>query len=151
MPITAMSIAGMISAATALGIASKTSEKQPASCSATRLAGDPRGRLGGAALGAVAAERGGRLRRQPDVAHDRDAGGDDRAGARDGHRAAALELDRVAARLLDEPHRGRHGLLVGDLVGPEREVGDQERRPQAAPGGAASMSISSTSTGTVDG
>ena len=62
---------------------------------------------------------------------------DDRAGARDGHRAAALELDRVAARLLDEPHRRRDRLLVGDLVGPEREVADEERGAQPAPGGAA--------------
>ena len=84
--------------------------------------------LGGAALRAVAAERGRRLRRQPDVAHDRDAGADDRAGAL----GRALDLDRVAARLLDEPVRGGDRPLVARLVGAEREVADEQRRAQPA-------------------
>ena len=84
--------------------------------------------LGRAALGAVAAERRGGLRREPDVAHHRDAGAHDRAGAL----RRALELDRVAARLLDEAVRGLDRLLVGRLVGAEGQVADQQRRAQAA-------------------
>src|SRR3954451_2800044 len=68
------------------------------------------GALGGAALGAVAAERGRGLRRQGDVAHARHTGVDDRTGALC-HRAAALELDGVAARLLDDPVRSGDGVL----------------------------------------
>ena len=93
------------------------------------------GARGRAALGAVAAEHRGRLRRQADVAHHRDAGAHDRPGALGG-RAAALELDGVAARLLDEAVRGVDRLRVGGLVGAERQVADQQRRPQAAADGA---------------
>jgi hypothetical protein len=89
----------MIVAATAEGIASKTMLKQPASCSAS-ASRDARGRLGVAALRAVAAERRRGLRRQADVAHDRDAGARDRPRAGHRRRAAALELDRVAAASL---------------------------------------------------
>ena len=60
---------------------------------------------------------------------------DDGAGARDAHGAAALELDRVAAGLLDEAEGGLHRLLVGDLVGAEGQVADQERGAQPAAGG----------------
>src|SRR3954471_9567921 len=77
--------------------------------------------LRGAALGAVAAERGRGLRGQADVAHNRRAGLDDGACAL-GHLAAALELDGVTASLLDEAVRGGDGLLVGRLIGAEREV-----------------------------
>ena len=49
------------------------------------------------------------------MAHHRDAGAGDRAGAL--HRgAAALELDSVAAGLLDESLGGLDRLLVRDLV-----------------------------------
>src|ERR687888_380858 len=53
------------------------------------------------------------------------------AGALDGN-AAALELDCVAARLLDEALGGGDRVLVGGLVGAEGEVTDQERRLEAA-------------------
>jgi hypothetical protein len=69
------------------------------------------------------------------VAHDRRAGLDDRAGPL-GHLAAALELDRVAARLLDEPVGSGDRLLVGGLVAAERQVADHQRRPEAAADGA---------------
>ena len=69
------------------------------------------------------------------MAHDRRAGRDDGAGAL-GHLAAALELDGVAARLLDEAVGGGDGLLVGRLVGAEREVADHQRGLQAAADGA---------------
>ena len=68
------------------------------------------------------------------MAHHRHAGAHDRARPL-GHRAAALELDGVAAGLLDEPVRGADRLLVGGLVGAERQVADQQRRLQAAPHG----------------
>src|SRR4051794_10760894 len=101
-----------------------------------RLRGDPLGRGGGAALGPVAAERRRRLRREPHVPHDRDAGPDDGAGAGHRGRAAALELHRVDAGLLDEAERRGDRLLVADLVGAEREVADEERGPQPAADGA---------------
>src|SRR5919197_290081 len=129
MPMTGISMRGMSSSATAEGIASKTIEKHPASWSASASRAI---RAAAAALRAVAAERGRGLRRQADVPHDRDPGAHDRAGAGDRGRAAALELDRVAARLLDEAHRRGDRLLVADLIGPERQVADEERRLQAA-------------------
>ena len=57
------------------------------------------------------------------------------ARARCDARAAALELDRVAAGLLDEPLGGRDRLLVGGLVGAERQVADEQRRRAAAADG----------------
>src|ERR1700758_3432037 len=69
-----------------------------------RVTGHLEGTLGRTALRAVTAERGGGLRRQANVAHDRDAGVNDRPGALDA-RPAAFELDRVAAGLLDEALR----------------------------------------------
>ena len=99
-----------------------------------RLLGDLRRPAGGLALGLVAAERGRRLRRQADVAHHRDPGADDRPRAVD-RGAAALELDRVAAGLLDEALGVGDGLLVRLLVRAERHVADQERRAQAAADG----------------
>ena len=84
-------------------------------------------RLGGLALGAVAALRGRGLRRQPEVGDDRDAGAGQRADARE-HRARALELDGVGGGLLEEPPGGAQGVLVAHLVRHERQVGDDERR-----------------------
>ena len=91
-----------------------------------RLLGELRRRLGGLALGLEAAEGGGGLRRQADVAHHRDAGADDRPRPLDGG-AAALELDGVAAGLLDEALGVLDRLLVRALVGAERHVADQQR------------------------
>ena len=122
----------MSSSATCDGIASKTSEKQPASWSASASRATRAAAGGVAALGAVAAERRRGLRRQADVAHDRDPRLHDRPRPRGGRRPAAFELDGVAAGLLDEAQRGAHGLLVGDLVGAERQVADEKRRAQAA-------------------
>ena len=44
------------------------------------------------------------------------------ASTRGDHRAGALELDGVRAALLDEADRVAHRVLVGDLVGAERQV-----------------------------
>ena len=96
-----------------------------------RVLDQPLRPLGRPALRLEAAEHGRRLRRQADVAHHRHARADDRARARD-RRAAALELDRVGAALLDEPHRVPDGLLVRLLVRAERHVGDHERPLRAA-------------------
>ena len=122
----------MITSVTSAGIASKTIAKQPASCSASASSSTRAGALGRAALGAVAAERRRGLRREADMAHHRDAGAHDRPRAV-GHRAATLELDGVAAGLLDEAVRGADGLRVGRLVGAERQVADEQRRLEAAP------------------
>ena len=80
-PITGISSRAISVSATAAGIASNTIEKHPACLQRERVAGDRHGPLGGAALRAVAAQRGGGLRGEPDVAHHRDAGVDDRARA----------------------------------------------------------------------
>ena len=93
-------------------------------------------RAGGrTALGAVAAEHRRGLRREADVAHHGDPGADDRARPVGG-RAAALELDAVAAGLLDEAVRGLDRLRVRGLIGAEREIADEQRRLQAAADGA---------------
>ena len=49
---------------------------------------------------------------------------------------AALELHRVRAALLHEPHRRRQRLLGRGLVGAERQVGDDQRVLRAAAHGA---------------
>jgi hypothetical protein len=96
-----------------------------------RVARDLERPLGGAALRLVPAQCGRRLRSEADVAHHGDPGARDRVGARDAG-AAALELDGIAAGLLDESLRGRDRLLVRGLVGPERQVADEQRRVQPA-------------------
>ena len=53
------------------------------------------------------------------------------ARTRDEHPAGAFELDDVGAALLDHADRARDRLLVGDLVGAERQVADDERPPRA--------------------
>ena len=88
-------------------------------------------RLGGLALCAVAALRGRRLRRQPEVGDDRDAGAGQRADARE-HRARALQLDGLRGGLLEEPPGGAQGVLVAHLVRHERQVGDHEGAPAGA-------------------
>jgi hypothetical protein len=93
------------------------------------------GGCGRLALRLEAAELRGRLGRQADVPHDRDARVDDRLHSRD-HRACALELDRVRAGLLDEADRVLECLFVGDLEGAERHVADDDRMPCRAHDGA---------------
>ena len=91
--------------------------------------------LGRASLRLVPAEHRRRLRREPEVSHHRDAGGDDALDAGE-HRSCALELDGVGARLLDEADRVAHRVLVRDLERPERHVRDDERPARAARHGA---------------
>ncbi len=64
--------------------------------------------------------------------HHRDPRADDRARAAGGSGPAALQLDRVAARLLDHPDGGGDRLLVADLIGAEREVADHQGGLQPA-------------------
>ena len=91
--------------------------------------------LGRPALGSVAAEHRRRLRREADVAHDRDPGADDRAHAGE-HRPSALELHGVGARLLDEADRVPQRVLVRDLERAEGHVRDDERPTRPARDGA---------------
>ena len=70
----------------------------------------------------------------PDVPHHRDAGTDDGARPVDG-RATALDLHGVRPALLEESLGGVDGVLVGGLVGAERQVGDEERGGEAPPHG----------------
>ena len=69
-----------------------------------------------------AAELVHRLRRHPDVAHDRDAGAHE-AAHQLGDLDAALELDRLGAALLDQAPGGAHAVLDRRLVAHERHVG----------------------------
>ncbi len=93
--------------------------------------------LGGvaAALHAVAAEVVLGLRREADVRHHRDAGVGEQLDLRH-HRQAALELDRVRVGLLHEADRRVEGLLGRALVGPERQVSDDQRARRRAGDGA---------------
>src|SRR5215203_3336371 len=90
--------------------------------------------LGRLALGFVAAEGGGGLGGEADVAHHRDAGVDDRPGALDDD-AAGLELDRLATGLLDQALGAADRFLVARLVAAHRHVADHQRRLQAAADG----------------
>src|SRR5262249_59913373 len=71
------------------------------------------------------ADRVDRLRREPDMAHDRNAALDQK-GDRLGHAAPALKLDRSAAGLLQHPCRRHESLLLGGFVGAERHVDNDE-------------------------
>src|SRR5205823_72554 len=96
--------------------------------------GEELARLGsGSALGLVAAEHGGRLGCQTDVAHHRNARADQRPHPRQ-RRAAALELHGVRIRLLDEADRVLEGILVADLERAKRHIADEQRPPDAAAG-----------------
>ena len=130
----------MTSAATAAGTASSTSAKHPAA-SSSRVGNEAR-LLRRPSLRLEAAERGRRLRRQPDVPHHGDPGADDRPRAGD-HGPGTLELDRIGPGLLDEADRVRERRLVGDLERAERHVGD-DQRPRA-PRVTARVSISISS------
>ena len=131
MPIVGISSLATIASVIAAGTASKTIAKQPTDCSARASSQSWIASLRGLALGFVAAERGGGLRGQADVAHHRDAGADDRPGALD-RDAAGLQLDHLAAGLLDQPLGALDGQLVARLVAAHRHVADHQRRLQAA-------------------
>ena len=60
------------------------------------------------------------------MTHHGNARAHNRARARD-RRTAAFQLHDVCARLLDEPDRIAHRLLVRDLIRPERHVADDDR------------------------
>ena len=132
-----ISISPISSSVTALGIASKTSAKQPASCRASASAAICAAAARGAPLRLPAAERGGGLGGEPDVAHHGDA-------RRRRSRARALadaspppsSLTASQPASLTMRMRGGDRLLVGDLVGAERQVADQQRGAQAAADGA---------------
>ena len=149
-PITGTSSCGISASVTAAGTASKTIAKQPTACSASasRRSAPPPRPVRPCALKPPSALAD--LRRQADVAHHRDARPDDRPRPID-RGAAALELDRVAARLLDEPLRVLDRVLVRALVGAERHVADQaaaSRSPRRT--AAAMVTISSMPTGVVE-
>ena len=77
-----------------------------------------------------------RLRLQTEMSHDRNADVDEPAhGIED--RAAAFELDRGRAALLQQPAGIAHRLFDADLIGQERHVGHDERALGAARHGAA--------------
>ena len=83
-------------------------------------------RLVATALHAVATQRVDRLRGQPDVGHDGDAGGDEGLDLRR-DALAALELDRLRAALLHEARRRLQRLRGGGLVRAEGQIGHDER------------------------
>ena len=89
-----------------------------------------------AALDLEAAELVVALRREADVAHHRDARGDEPVHEL-GVDRAALELDRVAAALLHQLAGVGHALLDRRLVRHERHVADDVRAARPAGDGAA--------------
>lgn len=106
--------------------------KGPGLLQRQRVVEDGPGLDGGAALGAEAAEHADALRREADVAHDGDAAVDELAH-RLGAVPAALELDCVAAGLLDEAEGVAEGLVGAGLVAPKGHVTDDEARRRTAP------------------
>jgi len=80
---------------------------------------------------AHAAQHVDALRGQPEMAHHRDAGPGQRLDLGQ-HAAAALQLDRLRASLLQVPHRaGQRGPRPG-LVATERQIGHDQRRLRPA-------------------
>ncbi|GBD19287.1 hypothetical protein HRbin27_01793 [bacterium HR27] len=73
-----------------------------------------------------------RLRREPEVPHDRDASPNQPSDRLD-DRSTALDLDRLCAALLDEATSIAQRLLRRHLEGQERHVGHDER-PANSPG-----------------
>jgi len=96
-----------------------------------RIVHDLLGLLRALALQPEAAERGDALRRQPQMAHDRDARGDDCTHAGADFRAA-LQLDAVARRLCHEAARVKHRGLVRGLIAHVGHVADQPAVGRAA-------------------
>ena len=66
------------------------------------------------------------LRGEPDVGHDRDAGGSERSDLV-GHPLTAFELDGVGTGLLEEPGRRRERLRGAGFVTAEGQIGDHQR------------------------
>src|SRR5437588_1026575 len=93
---------------------------------------DPGGDLGVLALDLEAAQPVHALRRQTDVAHDRDSGLGQPAGRLDRGRPAALQLHRVHPRLLEQAAAVVDRLLDRGLVGEEGQVTDQQGVARAA-------------------
>ena len=104
---------------------SRTTANAPASATALGVGED----LVARALDLVAAEPPDRLRLEADVPHHGnprlDQGPD-----RGRHRGAALELDRLAVRLLEDPAGRADGLPRRDLVAEERQVGHDQGAPR---------------------
>ena len=96
----------------------------------------------------MAAESVLALRRVADVRHHGNAGADDAADLL-AAALAALELDRVGARLLHEADGGVQGLVGTVLVRAERHVGDDERALDGARDGSRERDEPSTVTGSV--
>ena len=118
----------VISRASGSTTPSTTMAKAPAVGDRLGVGADGRGSVGVAALDAEAADRVERLRRQADMAHDRNAALDEEAdGLR--HAAAALELHGAAAGLLQDPRGGPEGAPRALLIGAERQIDDDERPP----------------------
>ena len=141
-PITGTWSAASSASATAAGTASKTMAKQPAACSARASSAICSRRFGGLALSLEAAERhwrsgaSGRRGPSPGCPSRTIA----RARSTDGPPRSSLTASQPASR--DEALGVLDRVLVGALVGAERHVADQKRRPQAAAnrGGHASAS-----------
>ena len=123
-PIVGMVSSSVTCAATAAGTISRTTANAPASC--TEGVGEQLLGAGATALHPVAAEGVLALRREADVRHHRDAGLGQQPDLR-GHADAALELDRLGAALLHQPHGRLERLLGSGLVAAERQVGDDQR------------------------
>ena len=119
-------------AATGAGTASRTRRSSPRPRVRARR-GAGRRLLRRAALGLEAAEHRGGLGREPDVAHDRDPGRDDRAAR---SITPAPSSFGVRAGLLHEADRVADGVLVRHLERAERHVRDDERPRRAARDGA---------------
>jgi hypothetical protein len=94
------------------------------------------GRVGGAALDAVATQLVHRLGGQADVAHHRDAGLG-HAPDRLGHGLAAFQLDRLDVALLEQAGAAAQGLFGVGLVAAEGQIPHQVRALAAARDGAA--------------
>ena len=135
MPIVGMASRSVMARASSAGTSSSTTAKAPGLLDGHRIGEERPGRLPGAALDPVAAELADRLRRQADVAHDRDAAADDGLD-RPARADAALDLDGLRVRVAEEAPGVLDRLLHRDAVAQEGHVADDEGAPRAADDGA---------------
>ena len=131
MPMVGIASSSEMRRATWAGTASSTSREAPGRFERPSVREQCKRLLGGTTLGLEPSEHRRRLRRQPEVAHDRNPCGDDALDPGE-HHSCALELDGVGSGLLDEADGIPSRILVGDLERPERHVSDDQRTIRAA-------------------
>ena len=129
MPNVGMPTASVMRAATGGGIASSTRRETAGALERLRFVDEPAPRSRRPPLCLVAAEQGRRLWRQPDMAHDRNAGVDESAPIRERVRPAPSSFTASAPLSLTNRMAFSTADDFGHLIRTQRHVGDDQCPP----------------------